>query len=159
MTVPQSAPTGHHSYSPSAHPGTRQHPHRALRAKSAVAAAGLICVAVTACTTAPPQSPASASKDPRSGASAGGSSDPEPLRHTAGLPAVLANDGTTIVVGERDAPHAVRISVDPQCGSCTEFEKGGGEAVAKAIRSGRLKAEYTVASFLDRGQVGGSTRA
>ncbi|NGO79776.1 thioredoxin domain-containing protein [Streptomyces sp. YC504] len=77
----------------------------------------------------------------------------------AGLPAKLAADGTTVVVGKADAPHTVRVYLDPQCPFCAKFETGGGEGLAKAIRDGKAKAEYTVASFLDQGADGPSTRA
>ncbi|SDL08609.1 DsbA family protein [Streptomyces indicus] len=77
----------------------------------------------------------------------------------ADLPAKLAADGTTVVVGKADAPHTVRVYLDPQCPFCAKFETGGGEGLAKAVREGRAKAEYTVASFLDQGREGASTRA
>ncbi|MFI6940622.1 thioredoxin domain-containing protein [Streptomyces sp. NPDC050418] len=77
----------------------------------------------------------------------------------AGLPAKLAADGTTVVVGKADAPHTVRVYLDPQCPYCAKFETGGGEGLAKAVRDGKAKAEYTVASFLDQGREGASTRA
>ncbi|MBC9716568.1 thioredoxin domain-containing protein [Streptomyces sp. TRM66268-LWL] len=76
-----------------------------------------------------------------------------------GLPAKLADDGTTVVVGKADAPHTVKVYLDPQCPFCAKFETGGGEGLAKAVRDGKAKAEYTVASFLDQGTEGASTRA
>ncbi|MDG4864138.1 thioredoxin domain-containing protein, partial [Streptomyces sp. T-3] len=77
----------------------------------------------------------------------------------AKLPAKLADDGTTVIVGKPDAPHTVKVFLDPQCMYCAKFELGGGEALAKAVEGGKVKAEYTVASFLDQGKEGGSTRA
>ena len=53
----------------------------------------------------------------------------------------------------------VQVYLDPQCPFCAKFETGGGEGLAKAVRDGRAKAEYTVASFLDQGREGASTRA
>ncbi|CAM5227874.1 hypothetical protein GCM10010329_47130 [Streptomyces spiroverticillatus] len=121
---------------------------RTGRAVVAVLTAALVAAAATACgaTSRTTEAPA-----PRVTVS--------PAGHADGLPAALAKDGTTVVVGRPDAPHTVRISVDPQCGYCAKFETGGGEAVAKAVRAGKLKAEYTIASFLDRGETAGSTRA
>ncbi|MFJ6700382.1 DsbA family protein [Streptomyces sp. NPDC091272] len=136
------------------HPRARPrhaHRHRSSRVAAAVLAAGLIGVSATACASTPSASAETGTTDSgRTTRSAG---------HTSGLPAALAEDGTTIVVGKRDAPRTVRISVDPQCGYCAKFENGGGEAVAKAVATGTVKAEYTIASFLDRGEVAGSTRA
>ncbi|MFJ2738182.1 thioredoxin domain-containing protein [Streptomyces sp. NPDC087440] len=129
---------------------TTPHPlaRRTGRVVVAVLTAALVGVAATGC-----GSTSQASDAPPTNTS------PTPAGHAKGLPAALAQDGTTVVVGRPDAPHTVRISVDPQCGYCAKFETGGGEAVAKAVRSGKVKAEYTIASFLDRGETAGSTRA
>ncbi|MFI5809039.1 thioredoxin domain-containing protein [Streptomyces sp. NPDC051561] len=124
---------------------------RSVRATVAVLAAGLIAVAAAACAS-PPRAAAEVSAEDTGQA-------PRPAGHAKDLPAALAEDGTTIVVGKQDAPHTVRIAVDAQCGYCAKFETGGGQAVAKAVAAGKLKAEYTLASFLDRGEVAGSTRA
>ncbi len=126
---------------------------RALVAAAAVAALG---VSAAACSSS------SSSGGGSAGAGAGAALVAKPAADAelfAGLPAKLAADGTTVVVGKADAPHTVKVYLDPQCPFCAKFETGGGEGLAKAVKDGKAKAEYTVASFLDQGQEGASTRA
>ncbi|MFI5868073.1 thioredoxin domain-containing protein [Streptomyces sp. NPDC051546] len=126
---------------------------RAARPFAAVTAAVLIGVTASACGSS---SPPSSSDAPAPAAMAA-----KPAADAAlfrDLPAKLADDGTTIVVGKAEAPHSVKVYLDPQCPFCAKFETGGGEGLAKAIRDGKAKAEYTVASFLDQGTEGASTR-
>ncbi|MFF0745890.1 DsbA family protein [Streptomyces sp. NPDC004111] len=136
---------------------------RAGRGASAALAVLLLGVAGVACSSA------DAADDGKGGASAsasGSAGTDGPAAHRsadaellAGLPSAMADDGVRIVVGRADAPHTVAVAVDPQCGWCAKFEANGGKALAQAVKDGRVKAEYTVASFLDRGETGGSTRA
>ncbi|MFD3676293.1 DsbA family protein [Streptomyces sp. NPDC058613] len=65
----------------------------------------------------------------------------------AKLPARV--EGGTVVVGATDAPHTVRVLVDPHCGYCAKFERTGGEALLKLAGDGGLKVEYVLVSFLD----------
>ncbi|AUG79485.1 disulfide bond formation protein D [Kitasatospora sp. MMS16-BH015] len=74
------------------------------------------------------------------------------------LPAKLAADGTTIVVGDPDAKHTVRIYADFRCPYCEKFETATGELLAEAAAKGEVKLEYTLASFLD-GKLGGAGSA
>ncbi|WP_327355223.1 thioredoxin domain-containing protein [Streptomyces sp. NBC_01304] len=124
---------------------------RVARTLTAVAAAVLIGTGAAAC------SGGDGGKD--SGSAAMTFKAPAAADVLAKLPAKLADDGTTVIVGKPDAPHTVKVYLDPQCMYCAKFELGGGEALAKAIEGGKVKAEYTVASFLDQGETGGSTRA
>jgi len=62
----------------------------------------------------------------------------------------LAPDGTTVRVGSPDAKTVVHVYEDARCPVCRQFEtQGGGEALRELVRSGQVRAEYTLASFLD----------
>jgi protein-disulfide isomerase len=72
------------------------------------------------------------------------------------VPEKLADDGTTIVVGDPDAPLTVHVYEDPRCPYCEVFEvSGGGPKLREDIVARRAGARYTLASFLDD-RVGGS---
>ncbi|WP_248844907.1 DsbA family protein [Streptomyces griseorubiginosus] len=74
----------------------------------------------------------------------------------ATVPEKLGADGTTITVGNAHAPVTVHLYEDPRCPYCEEFETtGGGPELRDAIMRGQVKAEYTLASFLDD-KLGGS---
>ncbi|MGW6703443.1 thioredoxin domain-containing protein [Streptomyces sp. NPDC054956] len=75
----------------------------------------------------------------------------------AKLPAVV--DGSKIVVGRADAPRTAQVLVDPKCGYCSRFEEAGGEALLELAADGKVKIEYGLASFLDRGGASGSVKA
>ncbi|WP_448319009.1 DsbA family protein [Streptomyces sp. CO7] len=71
-----------------------------------------------------------------------------------GFPEELAADGTTIVVGDPDAPTAVRLYEDPRCPVVADFEATGARALRARMLRGEARAEYTLASFKD-GSLGG----
>ncbi|MEU9186536.1 thioredoxin domain-containing protein [Streptomyces sp. NPDC048484] len=72
------------------------------------------------------------------------------------LPEKLAEDGTTILVGDPDAKLTVRLYEDLRCPVCEEFEvTGGSRALRAEMLDHRAKTEYTLASFLDD-RLGGS---
>ncbi|MFD7837285.1 DsbA family protein [Streptomyces sp. NPDC059761] len=75
----------------------------------------------------------------------------------AKLPARV--DGAKIVVGDAAAPRTAQVLVDPRCGYCAKFEGAGGEVLLKLAAEGKVKVEYLLASFLDRGGASGSVRA
>ncbi len=67
----------------------------------------------------------------------------------------VAPDGTTIRVGSPKADIVVHVYEDMRCPVCGQFEtQGGGESLRGLILSGKVRAEYTLASFLDD-RVGG----
>ncbi|MFI2643249.1 DsbA family protein [Streptomyces sp. NPDC018610] len=67
----------------------------------------------------------------------------------------LASDGTTVSVGSPAAKTVVSVYEDLRCPVCKDFEtRGGGEALRGMVRSGEVRVEYTLASFLDD-QLGG----
>ncbi|MFH8219861.1 DsbA family protein [Streptomyces sp. NPDC018057] len=62
----------------------------------------------------------------------------------------LAADGTTVRVGSASAKTVVQVYEDLRCPVCKKFEtEGGGEALRELVRSGQVRVEYTLASFLD----------
>lgn len=68
----------------------------------------------------------------------------------ADLPESLAPDGTTVRVGSPSAKTVVHVYEDMRCPVCEQFEtRGGGEALREMVRAGQVRAEYTLASFLD----------
>ncbi|MDQ0945983.1 DsbA family protein [Streptomyces sp. V1I1] len=72
------------------------------------------------------------------------------------LPEKLGVDGTTITVGDPDAPMTVRLYEDPRCPACEEFElTGAGPEVRSMTVRREAKTEYVLASFLDD-RLGGS---
>ncbi|MGX1370859.1 protein-disulfide isomerase [Streptomyces canus] len=72
------------------------------------------------------------------------------------VPEKLGSDGTTITVGDPQAPVTVHLYEDPRCPVCEEFEStGGGPELREATVRGETKTEYTMASFLDD-RLGGS---
>ncbi|WP_455356894.1 thioredoxin domain-containing protein [Streptomyces sp. SYSU K217416] len=83
----------------------------------------------------------------------------EPVAAYAGLdelPEKLGADGTSITVGDPEAPVTVRLYEDPRCPVVEEFELTGGASVLRAMTERReVKTEYTFASFRDD-RLGGS---
>ncbi|WP_330290420.1 DsbA family protein [Streptomyces sp. NBC_00576] len=80
----------------------------------------------------------------------------EPYDTLAQVPEKLARNGTTILVGDPTAEVTVHLYEDMRCPYCEEFEtKGGGPELQKAVLWRKVKAEYTLASFLDD-RLGGS---
>ncbi len=83
---------------------------------------------------------------------------PKPAPGT--LPSRLEPDGTTITVGDPAAPHTVSVYEDPRCPVCARFEKANGAKLTALATAGRVKVQYTLASFLDDNLGGdGSKRA
>lgn len=75
-------------------------------------------------------------------------------------PERVASDGTTIAVGDPQAPLTVSVYLDPRCPVCREFEDNGGRELERLVGDRMVKVEYTLASFLDASQGGtGSKKA
>ena len=82
--------------------------------------------------------------------------DPEPYYTLAQVPEKLAANGTTVMVGDPTAEVTVHMYEDMRCPVCEEFETiGGGHELQNAVLRREVKAEYTLASFLDD-KLGGS---
>ncbi|MFI1176800.1 thioredoxin domain-containing protein [Streptomyces melanogenes] len=77
------------------------------------------------------------------------------------VPEQLSLDGTTISVGDPKAAVTVHLMEDPRCPYCEKFERtGGGPVLAAAVIRREVRAQFTMASFLDdRLGGGGSKRA
>ncbi|MGY4964206.1 DsbA family protein [Streptomyces sp. 900105245] len=72
------------------------------------------------------------------------------------VPERLEADGTTVTVGDPDAPVTVRLYEDPRCPVCEEFEtEGGAPQLREATIRRETRVQYTLASFLDD-RLGGS---
>ncbi|MFH8731876.1 DsbA family protein [Streptomyces sp. NPDC017964] len=85
-----------------------------------------------------------------SGGDATGARKPERFASSGQLPEHLAADGTTVVVGSSKADTVVRLYEDLRCPVCRDFEEDGGAgALRKMTLHGEVRAEYTLASFLD----------
>ncbi|MFG2529518.1 thioredoxin domain-containing protein [Streptomyces sp. NPDC048516] len=91
------------------------------------------------------------SMDGGSGSAAGDSTDwakaaKAPLtkpQHTSG------KNGTTVVVGKKDAKNTLDLFEDPRCPGCAGFEQAAGATVEKDIKDGKYKASYHLGTFLD----------
>ncbi|WP_409237838.1 DsbA family protein [Streptomyces sp. PA5.6] len=146
---------------------------KAARVATAVAAAALIGVAASACgpgdddakggervsekpaASAGEKSPAAGASD--SGDPAAGAPEAKaPAPASAQLADVPASvKGGVITVGDPKAKHTVKVYEDPRCPFCKKFEDGGAQALVKPVADGKVKVEYTIASFLDK-NLGGS---
>jgi len=123
------------------------------------AAAVLVMLSLTACD---PLSSVTTDSDakatPSSTASATGGpalSDPAVL---ASIPAKMGSDGTTIIVGQESAKNIVQVYEDLRCPICKSFESASGATLAALAKSGKVKIEYTLASFLDGNLGGGGSK-
>lgn len=65
------------------------------------------------------------------------------------LPSRLEADGTTITVGNPAARHTIMIDEDPRCPICARFEKTNGAKLTALAAAGKVRLQYTLASFLD----------
>ena len=109
-------------------------------------------------TTAPPAAAA-----PQAGKGAAVATTPPPAATTpplaAGrLPSRLEADGTTITVGDPAAPHTLTLEEDPRCPVCRQFENANSAQIAALARAGKVRLQYTMASFLDQNFGGGGSK-
>jgi protein-disulfide isomerase len=81
---------------------------------------------------------------------------PKPAPGT--LPSRLEPDGTTITVGDPAAPHTISVYEDPRCPVCARFEKANGAKLTALATAGRVRLQYTLASFLDDNLGGGGSK-
>ncbi|MFE0101799.1 DsbA family protein [Streptomyces sp. NPDC059009] len=124
---------------------------KAGRIATAVAAAALIGVGVAACG---PDDGGSGKKDSASAEQSAPEAKAPP--HGAELGKVPAKvNGGVITVGDPKAKHTVKIYEDARCPFCAKFEENGAQALVKPVTEGKVKIEYTIASFLDK-NFGGS---
>ncbi|MFK4065779.1 DsbA family protein [Streptomyces sp. NPDC029674] len=146
---------------------------KAGRVAAAVAAAALIGVAASAC--GPDDDNGGGSSDKPASSSGAKSSEssetdapngkgpeadapeakapPAASARLAGVPASVK--GGVVTVGDPKAKHTVKVYEDARCPFCKKFEDGGAQALVKPVADGKVKVEYTIASFLDK-NLGGS---
>ncbi|WP_369215089.1 DsbA family protein [Streptomyces flavofungini] len=147
---------------------------RAGRVATAVATAALIGMAASACgpdggddgksdgesSSAAPKGPAASkgpgepgkTRDPAAGAPEA-KAPPAGSERLAETPASVK--GGVITVGDPKAGHTVKVYEDARCPFCGKFEEGGAQALVGPVAEGKVKVEYTIASFLDK-NLGGS---
>ncbi|QES42351.1 disulfide bond formation protein D [Streptomyces venezuelae] len=138
---------------------------KAARVAAAVATAALIGVAASACGPGDDDAKGGERVSEKPAASAGEKSPaagaPEakaPAPASAQLADVPASvKGGVITVGDPKAKHTVKIYEDPRCPFCKKFEDGGAQALVKPVADGKVKVEYTIASFLDKNLGGGGS--
>ncbi|MEV7471888.1 thioredoxin domain-containing protein [Streptomyces kronopolitis] len=58
-------------------------------------------------------------------------------------------NGTTVVIGKKDAKNTLDLFEDPRCPGCANFEQNAGDTVEKDIKDGKYKASYHLGTFLD----------
>ncbi|MEK8170368.1 thioredoxin domain-containing protein [Streptomyces sp. M19] len=66
-------------------------------------------------------------------------------------------DGTTVVIGDKDAKNTLHVYEDMRCPVCSQFEQASGETVLKDIKDGTYNAQFTMGTFIDENkQLSGS---
>lgn len=68
--------------------------------------------------------------------------------------------GTTVVIGDQKAKNTLHVYEDMRCPVCADFEQYTGSTVAKDIKDGTFKAQYTLGTFLDdkEGMIGAGSK-
>jgi protein-disulfide isomerase len=128
---------------------------------AAAAAAALLTLSVAACDplgAVTTSSDSAASASPSAPAASPVSSAPPDPAVLAALPARLEADGTTITVGNPAAKNAIHIYEDPRCPICERFETAAAGQLATLAKTGRVKVQYTLASFLDQNLHGSGSK-
>ncbi|MFF1712823.1 DsbA family protein [Streptomyces sp. NPDC058268] len=133
---------------------------KAGRIVAAVAATALVAGGAAACgpedLTGGSDDKGSASASASESASTGGPEAKQPPAGTDALARTPATvKGGVITVGDPKAGHTVKLYEDARCPICKKFEATGAQALVKPVAEGKVKVEYTLASFLDN-NLGGS---
>ncbi|MFP3990742.1 DsbA family protein [Streptomyces sp. E11-3] len=63
-------------------------------------------------------------------------------------------DGTTLVIGDKDAKKTLELYEDPRCPACASFEQAAGEQLAKDVEDGKYKVQFIGATFIDNAAPG-----
>ncbi|TKA11255.1 DsbA family protein [Actinacidiphila oryziradicis] len=125
------------------------------RAVAVAATATLLTLSVTACGALTTSSNSAASASPSSSAASATAVDPAVL---AALPARLEADGTTITVGDPAVKNVIHVYEDPRCPICKRFEAAAAGQLATLAKAGKIKIQYTLASFLDQNLHGNGSK-
>ncbi|MEV8317173.1 thioredoxin domain-containing protein [Streptomyces sp. NPDC059900] len=136
---------------------------KAGRIVTAVAAAALLAGGAAACGPEDLTGGSGGSDDKASASASGSGSDstggPEAKAPPAGTDALAKTPATVkggvITVGDPKAGHTVKLYEDARCPICKKFEDTGAQALVKPVAEGKVKVQYTLASFLDK-NLGGS---
>ncbi|MFH8490800.1 DsbA family protein [Streptomyces longisporoflavus] len=134
---------------------------KAGRIVTAVAAAALLAGGAAACGPEDLTGGGGGGDDKASASAGGSASDggPEAKAPPAGTEALAKTPATVkggvITVGDPKAGHTVKLYEDARCPICKKFEETGAQALVKPVAEGKVKVEYTLASFLDK-NLGGS---
>ncbi|MEV8020791.1 thioredoxin domain-containing protein [Streptomyces sp. NPDC086554] len=124
---------------------------KAGRIAAAVAAAALVAGGAAACG---PEDLTGGGGDKGSASESTSAAGPEAKEPPAGTDALAKAPATVkggvITVGDPAAAHVVKLYEDPRCPICKKFEETGARALVKPVAEGRVKVEYTLASFLDK---------
>ncbi|WP_274557360.1 DsbA family protein [Streptomyces spiramyceticus] len=59
-------------------------------------------------------------------------------------------NGTTLVIGKKDAKKTLELYEDSRCPVCATFEQANGETIKKDVDAGKYKLRYVGAAFIDR---------
>ncbi|KNB52681.1 thioredoxin domain-containing protein [Streptomyces caatingaensis] len=85
------------------------------------------------------------------GGSGTGSEWSAAAKKTLVKPANTAGEnGTEVVVGDKNAKHTLEVYQDMRCPVCSVFEQNVGPAIDKDVKDGKFKVSYHIGTFLDR---------
>ncbi|MGW5868682.1 DsbA family protein [Streptomyces sp. NPDC055239] len=130
---------------------------KAGRIVAAVAATAFLAGGAAAC--GPDDLTGGGSDDKASASASESAGGPEAKEPPAGTEALAKTPATVkggvITVGDPKAGHTVKLYEDARCPICKKFEESGAQALVKPVAEGKVKVEYTLASFLDN-NLGGS---
>lgn len=68
-------------------------------------------------------------------------------------------NGTTVLLGDKDAPKTLELYEDARCPSCAVFERDAGKVLKKGIEDGDYNVEFYGATFIDNNGGEGSKNA
>ncbi|MFI6089383.1 DsbA family protein [Streptomyces sp. NPDC051218] len=129
---------------------------KAGRIVAAVAATALVAGGAAACG---PEDLTGGGDDKGSASGAASTGGPEVKEPPAGTDALAKTPATVkggvITVGDPKAAHTVKLYEDARCPICKKFEETGAQALVEPVAAGKVKVQYTLASFLDK-NLGGS---
>ncbi|MBZ4318893.1 thioredoxin domain-containing protein [Streptomyces huiliensis] len=58
-------------------------------------------------------------------------------------------DGTEILIGDKNAKETLTVYEDPRCPICAQFEQNSGKKLRQDVKDGRYKVRFVLANFLD----------
>ncbi|MFJ7154798.1 thioredoxin domain-containing protein [Streptomyces sp. NPDC101118] len=67
-------------------------------------------------------------------------------------------DGTSVVIGKKDAKKTLELYEDSRCPVCATFEQAVGEQVKKDVAAGKYKLKYIGATFIDNSDNGSGSK-